>query len=907
MADDSVGNLVAYLTANTQELERNVKRATRRIQEYERQTGTQLSKTNREYANHAQMAKASLASIKLGIAGVVSALGAMGVGFAATKALREFSILDKGLIAVQKTTDFTAKEMITFRTELNKLAAETPVSAEGLLEIAEAAGQLGVKGVANVTNFTQTLAKLQMSSDVVGAEGAKSLARLLNTAGEGTDKIDELGAVIVELGNNMAASEKEIVHMAGEIGRGASAYKMASEDALALGAAMKSVGSRAESAGSAVSRTLIEMEKAIMEGGDAFVYLQEVTQMSGDTLRDTFKKDATEAFRAVIKGFGRMTKEGYTSVELLGKLGLSSTEVVKGLSPLIENVELMETAFGLANDQVKNATALDKEALKAAESFSAQMQITANVLDQVFVAIGQELAPVIVELANDFRTWVKENKEFIDQDLAKTIRDSAEALGLLASGLGKILGIIVKINSAAPDGLKTLLKFTAPGMGAISQISKYLGLIKEVGEEQSKEAPQRKRVSDMGGGHSNMDIFNQIEATKKKYAEDEARRTAYLAKQQREAALATAELKKKTLVEFQTFYDDIMLSSYDLDKQELDASVAKLRAVLGDKAEIQTAYDTKLKELKQQRDERRTARVDAFLASYFADLEKKLAKAREYYKKKKEIQADFAAAQRETFLSATDQEKYALKERYKYFKKGVEDKVALKRWFLANMKEIDKKVNDANLTFSETIAKGGALAMKKIKAETMETSEMIASGLGTAIDGVSTALSEWASGAKTAKEAFKDMAASIVKDIASMIAKQLVLNAVKAVGSMFGEGGTFGDTTAATPAAKGAAFAKGSAFTNTIVKEPTMFAFAKGDSMGVMGEAGPEAIMPLSRGAGGKLGVSVDGTAAPAPAAPEVNLKNINVFDASVVGDYLDTAEGEEVVVNIMQKNKQST
>lgn len=49
------------------------------------------------------------------------------------------------------------------------------------------------------------------------------------------------------------------------------------------------------------------------------------------------------------------------------------------------------------------------------------------------------------------------------------------------------------------------------------------------------------------------------------------------------------------------------------------------------------------------------------------------------------------------------------------------------------------------------------------------------------------------------------------------------------------------------------AFAKGGAFTNQVVTQPTQFRFAKG--IGLMGEAGPEAIMPLKRGRDGRLGV----------------------------------------------------
>lgn len=71
---------------------------------------------------------------------------------------------------------------------------------------------------------------------------------------------------------------------------------------------------------------------------------------------------------------------------------------------------------------------------------------------------------------------------------------------------------------------------------------------------------------------------------------------------------------------------------------------------------------------------------------------------------------------------------------------------------------------------------------------------------------------------------------------------------------------------ASLPMAKGGAFdygvqafAKGDAFTNSIVSNPTLFKFAQGT--GLMGEAGPEAIMPLKRDSNGNLGVRGGNTA----------------------------------------------
>lgn len=72
------------------------------------------------------------------------------------------------------------------------------------------------------------------------------------------------------------------------------------------------------------------------------------------------------------------------------------------------------------------------------------------------------------------------------------------------------------------------------------------------------------------------------------------------------------------------------------------------------------------------------------------------------------------------------------------------------------------------------------------------------------------------------------------------------------------------------------AFARGGAFTNSIVTEPTSFRFAKGDGfgLGLMGEAGPEAIMPLKRAADGSLGVSAEGLGGGAVVAVKVVVNN---------------------------------
>lgn len=130
----------------------------------------------------------------------------------------------------------------------------------------------------------------------------------------------------------------------------------------------------------------------------------------------------------------------------------------------------------------------------------------------------------------------------------------------------------------------------------------------------------------------------------------------------------------------------------------------------------------------------------------------------------------------------------------------------------------------------------------------------------------------------TGKANFREFAADILKQSARMILQLTIQRIVmQIIGAIGGASTNLGDSAANVakysvplPSAMGNAFAKnnivpyarGGAFTNSIVTKPTLFKFAQGGAMhtGLMGEAGPEAIMPLSRGANGKLGVTSSGS-----------------------------------------------
>ena len=121
---------------------------------------------------------------------------------------------------------------------------------------------------------------------------------------------------------------------------------------------------------------------------------------------------------------------------------------------------------------------------------------------------------------------------------------------------------------------------------------------------------------------------------------------------------------------------------------------------------------------------------------------------------------------------------------------------------------------------------------------------------------------------KTGKLSFKDMINSFLEGLLRYEIQQQQIALFSGMGGVGGLGKLFmsavSTVSGAVPSAKGSVydaglqtFAKGGMFTNSIVDQPTYFKFAKGT--GLMGEAGPEAIMPLKRDSYGNLGVRSGG------------------------------------------------
>lgn len=158
---------------------------------------------------------------------------------------------------------------------------------------------------------------------------------------------------------------------------------------------------------------------------------------------------------------------------------------------------------------------------------------------------------------------------------------------------------------------------------------------------------------------------------------------------------------------------------------------------------------------------------------------------------------------------------------------------------------------------------------------------LAADAMQSALSGISSNIVDMLNGNKAS---WKDWGISVMKVIEQVMVNMMIANAASSIGSLFG-GAASSSASSGTALqsyganlqlnAKGGVYSSAdlSQYSNSVVSSPTMFAFAKG--AGLMGEAGPEAIMPLTRAADGSLGVRALGNGGVTPGgggAPQVNI-----------------------------------
>lgn len=336
-------------------------------------------------------------------------LTAFGVASAAALGASAKAAIDweSAFAGVLKTVDGSASELAALEEGLRAMALELPASHAEIAAVAEAAGQLGIE-TPNVLEFTRVMIDMGESTSMSAEEAATQLARFVNIMGTSQTEFSNIGSAVVELGNNFATTEGEIVAMSMRLAGAGAQLGLTEAEVLALATAMSSVGIEAEAGGTAMSQTMIQMRNAVDEGGASLEAFATAAGMSSEAFAALFRESPADAIQAVVTGLGEMEAQGINTSSVLSDMGATGLRQSDTLRRLSGDASILSEAFRMANSAYAENSALAEEAAQRYETVASQLEMARNAIVDAAISLGSVFMPAIAGAAGavkDFAGW----------------------------------------------------------------------------------------------------------------------------------------------------------------------------------------------------------------------------------------------------------------------------------------------------------------------------------------------------------------------------------------------------------------------------------------------------------------------------------------------------------------------
>lgn len=413
---------------------------------------------------------------------------------------------------VEKTVDGTAEQMEELKQGIRDMAKEIPSTTTEISAVAEAAGQLGIK-TEDILDFTKVMIDLGNSTNLSAEEAASSLAKFANVTKMSADDYSKLGSTIVALGNNFATTEADIVAMAQNLASAGTQVGMSQSDIMALATALSSVGLEAQAGGTAFSKALTKIQLAVETNSEGLKDWADVAGMSVTEFSDLFKKDATSALQAFIKGLSECGGETESAIKVLDDMGITETRMRDALLRSANASDIFTSAIELGNESWEDNTALTNEANKRYDTLKSKITIAVNKLKDMAITIGNKLMPYVEKAIDKFGKWVEKFESLSDEEVDMIVK-----IGLIVAAIGPLVTILGKVTSTIGGTIKGIGTFTqAIGVmkGNITSTSEAVNGL--AGIMKSVFSPTGLAIGAVVAGAA---ILNSATAEARKYAEE---------------------------------------------------------------------------------------------------------------------------------------------------------------------------------------------------------------------------------------------------------------------------------------------------------------------------------------------------------------------------------------------------
>lgn len=454
MAD--AAELVVRIRGDASDLEATISGVSQQLEELERtQSNTNGVKGVRESTSAYQGLASQLKDTGKGIKEVGESIDTITkpIQYASTAlaaggvASAKFAIdFEDSFAGVKKTVDATPEQLSKIKQGIIDLSTTgidgrgaIPQTTTELNELAAAGGQLGISQE-NIIDFTEVMAQMGSATNLVGEEGAATLARFMNVMGTSQGEIRNIGSAIVDLGNNSATTESEIAEMALRMGKYGSSVRMSAADVLGYSAALSSLGIEAQMGGSAIGRTWLSIETAVASGGEGLTKFAKYSGKSAEEFKEQWNTDSSGAFNGLLKGL--QSAENLTVA--LDDLGINNTQDIQAMMALVNGYDLVTESVNRSNTAYQENTALQEEFNAKNETTASKLVNTKNNIIEAARSIGETMLPSIKDASTTVADFAKGLSQMSDEQKRAVVNTGATVIAI---------GAISKVSAGAIKGV----------------------------------------------------------------------------------------------------------------------------------------------------------------------------------------------------------------------------------------------------------------------------------------------------------------------------------------------------------------------------------------------------------------------------------------------------------------------
>ena len=345
-------------------------------------------------------------------------LAAMGAAVTGTVGLpvKEAMAMEDAMAEVKKVVDFDdANGLAKLQADLEKMSTRIPMSADGLAQIAAAAGQSGI-AAKDLTGFTEQAAKMAVAFDVTAEEAGTMMAKWQSGMGLSLDQTYKLADATNYLSNNNAAQAKQIGEVLQRYGALGKVAGLTETQTAAFAASVVASGAESEVAATGIKAFMRAMGKGgSMSEAQAAAFGN--VGLDPKQLQKNLQKDAPatiiSTLEAIQKEIPKEQWNQYLSV-------MFGEEAAVAVGPMMQNLDGLKNNFKMVGTEANYSGSMLQEFESRSATTSNALTLAKNAALYAARAIGAPLlepmrtaAASFVETAMKVGKWIQENQSLV--------------------------------------------------------------------------------------------------------------------------------------------------------------------------------------------------------------------------------------------------------------------------------------------------------------------------------------------------------------------------------------------------------------------------------------------------------------------------------------------------------------